>query len=164
MRSPRTTLPTALAALLATTAASGCGQTRIDIAKATSFIDQAVQQQVGARVRSVVCPAKVKIKAGSSFACVVTGRDGSKGDALVTQRDDKGNMTVRAPFLHPREAERAIAAELAKGTPGTTVACQEIIVVAKGRRFHCDATADGATHGISATQTDADGKFTYDVD
>ena len=94
----------------------------------------------------------------------MTGRDGSTGGARVTQRDDKGNMTVRTPFLQPRRAEQAIASELSKATPGTSVACQEIIVVAKGRRFACKATAGGATRKISATQTDANGKFTYDVD
>jgi hypothetical protein len=144
--------------------AGGCGQTQIDVKKAARFIDQAVQTKVGARVRSVVCPKKVKVKARATFGCVVTGRDGSTGEARVTQRDDKGNMTVRTPFLQPRRAEQAIASELSKATPGTSIACQEIIVVGKGRRFSCKATADGATHRISATQTDSSGKFTYDVD
>jgi hypothetical protein len=144
--------------------AGACGQSQIDVNKAAKFIDQAVQEKFGARVRSVVCPQKVKVKARATFSCVVTGRDGSSGKAQVTQRDDKGNMTVRTPFLQPRRAEQAIASELSKATPGTSIACQEIIVLAKGRRFSCKATADGATRKISATQTDADGKFTYDLD
>jgi len=154
----------ACAVVLAALAAGGCGQTRIDVGKTAKFIDQAVQRKFGARVRSVVCPEKVKVKALATFSCVVTGRDGSTGRAQVKQRDDKGNMTVRTPFLQPRRAERAIASELSKTTPGTSIACQEIIVLAKGRRFSCTATADGATRKISATQTDANGKFTYDLD
>ncbi len=150
-------------AVLATLAAAGCGQSKIDVDKASKFIDTAVRTKVGARVRSVVCPTKVKVQAKATFRCVVTGRDGSKGNAQVTQRDDKGNMTVRTPFLQPRRAEEAITAELSKGEPGTSVACQEIIVVAKGRRFACKATAAGVTRTIAATQTDSNGKFTYDV-
>lgn len=150
----------AIAALVA----GGCGQRQIDVDKAAKYIDQAVQAKVGARVRSVVCPAKVEVKARATFSCVVTGRDGSTGRARVTQRDDKGNMTVRTPFLQPRRAEQAIASELSRATPGTSIACQEIIVVARGRRFSCEATADGTTRKISATQTDATGRFTYDLD
>jgi hypothetical protein len=164
VRSALKALPAGCALALVALVAGGCGQTRIDVKKAAKFIDQAVQQRFGARVRSVVCPDKVKVKAGTTFSCVVTGRDGTTGRAKVTQRDDKGNMTVRTPFLQPRRAEQAIASELSKATPGTSVACQEIIVLAKGRRFSCEATAGGATHKISATQTDADGKFTYDLD
>jgi hypothetical protein len=150
--------------LLAALAAGGCGQSRIDVEKAARFIDNAVQTNVGAHVRSVVCPKKVEVQARATFSCLVTGSDGSTGRARVTQRDDKGNMTVRTPFLQPRRAEQAIVSELSKATPGTTVACQEIIVVAKGRRFACKATAGGKTREISATQTDTSGKFTYDLD
>jgi len=164
VRSALKAIPPACAVALAALAAGGCGQTRIDVDKAAKFIDEAVQTKVGARVRSVVCPAKVEVKARATFSCVVTGRDGSKGTAQVTQRDDKGNMTVRTPFLQPRRAERAIASELSKGTPGTSIACQEIIVVGRGGRFSCTATAGGATRKVAATQTDANGKFTYDVD
>jgi len=164
VRSALNVLPAACVVSLVALVAGGCGETQIDVDKAERFIDQAVQAKVGARVRSVVCPSKVKVKARATFSCVVTGRDGSTGRARVTQRDDKGNMTVRTPFLQPRRAEQAIASELSRATPGTSIACQEIIVVAKGRRFTCRATAAGATRRISATQTDADGKFTYDLD
>lgn len=164
MRSASKALPAACLVTLVALVAGGCGRTEIDIDKAAKFIDKAVQAKVGARVRSVVCPAKVKVKARATFSCVVTGRDGSTGRARVTQRDDKGNMTVRTPFLQPRRAEQAITSELSRATPGTSVACQEIIVVARGRRFSCKATADGTTRKISATQTDANGRFTYDVD
>lgn len=163
MRSASKAIPAACTVALATLVAGGCGQTRIDVHKAATFIEEAVQTKVGARVRSVVCPKEVAVKARATFSCVVTGRDGSTGRAQVTQRDDKGNMTVRTPFLQPRRAEHAITSELSKATPGTTIECQEIIVVGKGRRFSCRATAAGATRKIAATQTNANGKFTYDV-
>jgi hypothetical protein len=148
---------------LASFATAGCGDRQIDVKKASQNIDHAVATEFGARVRSVSCPAKVPVKAKTSFRCVVTGTDGSTGDAVVTQSDGKGNMTVRVPFLHPRQAEQAIQSELSKGTPGTTVSCQEIIVVRKGAPFACKATLAGVSTPVSATQTNADGKFTYRV-
>lgn len=147
--------------LLVGAVAAGCGQRRIDVHKTAQRIDRAVATQFGARVKSVVCPQEVAVKAGSSFACVVTGSDGSTGRATVTQRDGKGNLTVRVPFLRPRRAEQAIQRELRRGTPDTTVTCQEIIVVAKGTPFACKATTAGVATPVSATQTDADGRFTY---
>lgn len=148
-------------ALLAMLALTGCGKAEIDVGKASKFIEDAVQKEVGAKVKSVDCPGSVKVKAKSTFTCVVTGSDGTKGDALVTQRDDKGNMIVSAPFLHPREAEGAIQGQLRKRAANATVDCPEIIVVAKGGKFDCKVASAGPTKSVSATQTDTKGNFSY---
>lgn len=143
--------------------AAGCGETQIDVKKAAKLIQTAVVQQVGAKVKSVACPKTVKAKAGATFTCLVTGSDGTKGTATVTQKDAKGNITVSAPFLHTREAEASIVSQLKKQAPDAVVHCPEIIIVANGGRFTCKATAAGSSATIQATQSDALGHFTFKV-
>lgn len=150
-------------ATLAIVTAAGCGETKIDVDMASKAIDKAVETQVGARVRSVSCPDSVQVEAKATFKCLVTGDDGTKGDAIVTQKDAEGNLTFAAPFLHTREAEQVIERELGKRMSDATVSCPEIVVVGKGRPFACEAkTGDGARR-ISARQTDDGGNFTYRV-
>lgn len=156
-----TTLAAGATALLTTLALAGCGKSEIDVDKASTFIDSAVEKEIGAKVKAVDCPESVEVKAKSTFKCVVTGSDDTKGDAKVTQRDDKGNMVVSAPFLHPREAEGAIQSQLRKRARAATVTCPEIIVVAKGGEFDCKVVSAGPTKLVSATQTDTIGNFTY---
>jgi len=154
------------AALLATLALGACGASEIDIAKASKFIDSAVSKQVGAEVKSVKCPESVKVKAKDTFTCVVTGSDGTKGDAKLTQKDDKGNLTFYAPFLHTREAEQVMQRQLrnrSRGSRGVTVSCPEIIVVGKGRNFDCELRNGTDTLTVAARQTNDRGNFTYRV-
>jgi len=155
-----------LAALLATLLAAGCGESEIDVAKASKFIDDAVTKQVGAEVKSVKCPDSVETKAKATFTCVVTGSDGTKGDARLTQKDDEGNLAFYAPFLHTKEAAKAIQTELrnrSRGSRGAIVSCPEIVIAAKGRTFDCRLTVDGEQRKVVARQTDAGGNFTYRV-
>lgn len=88
----------ALTAPLAVLALAGCGESLIDTDKGEKLVRSAVAEQTGARVASVACPEDVKIKRGATFRCVVTGTDRSKGDAVVRQTDDKGNVHVDAAF------------------------------------------------------------------
>jgi hypothetical protein len=153
--------PLILAAALAALAASGCGKTVIDGAKAEKLIMSAVETQVGADVKSVVCPKDIKAKAKATFTCAVTGTDGTKGDAVVTQKDGKGNISVAAPFLHTNEAEQSIQAQVSKRASSAKVTCQEIIVVKKGGTFACEVDVDGDKGKVVGTQTDDQGSFTY---
>ncbi|MEA2219979.1 MAG: hypothetical protein QOJ35_2605 [Solirubrobacteraceae bacterium] len=153
--------PPILVVALAALTASGCGQTVIDGAKAEKLIMTAVETQVGADVKSVQCPKDIKAKAKATFTCAVTGIDGTKGNALVTQKDDKGNISVAAPFLHTTEAERSIQTQVAKRAKTATVTCQEIIVVRKGGTFTCEVDVGGSKAKVVGTQTDAQGSFTY---
>ncbi len=150
-------------ALVAGLALASCGETTIDSDKGERFIRGVVVEQVGARVGSVACPDDVATKKGGTFTCSVVGADGSRGDVLVTQRDDDGNVNVSAPFLHVREAETVMRDQIAKQAKvdGVTVACPEIIVVKKDERFECTATADGKSRGVAARLTDDEGHFAY---
>jgi hypothetical protein len=153
----------ALAAAFAALTAIGCGEQQIDVEKSAKLIQSAVEEQVGADVKSIACPDEVKIKAKSTFACVVNGKDGTKGTATVTQTDGKGTISVAAPFLHKDEAEQSIQSDLRKRAPRATVVCPDIIVVRKGGTFTCAANLGEVNATVAATQTTANGNFVYNV-
>ena len=104
--------PAAAAALLAIVALTGCSTT-IDGAKGEQLISRTVEQEVGVQVRGVRCPRELVAKAGERFRCTVTGTDGSTGEAIVTERDDKGAVSIEAPFLPVGEVEASIGQRLA---------------------------------------------------
>ena len=158
--------PTALAAAAVALLVAGCGEAKIDVGKASKFIDAAVTKQVGAKVKSVKCPDSVVVKAKDKFRCVVTGTDGTKGDAELTQKDDQGNLTFYAPFLHTKEAARVMQTQLrnrSRSSRDATVSCPQIVVVGRGRTFNCALTVGGDERQVAARQTDAKGNFTYNV-
>jgi hypothetical protein len=146
---------------LAALTATGCGEQQIDIEKSAKLIQSAVEEQVGADVKSISCPDEVKVKAKDTFTCVVTGKDGTKGTATVTQTDGKGTISVAAPFLHKDEAEQSIQTDLRKRAPRATVVCPDIIVVKAGGKFVCKANLGEINVIVTATQTNANGNFTY---
>ncbi|MEY2512656.1 MAG: hypothetical protein QOJ89_14 [bacterium] len=150
----------ALAACVASLAAAGCAARQIDVAKSVNLIQKAVEEQVGADVRAIKCPDTVAVKAKATFTCAVTGRDGTTGTATVTQTDGKGTITVAAPFL---EAEQSIQTDLRTRSPRATVVCPDIIVVKKGGKFVCRANLGEINATVTATQTNATGSFTYNV-
>ena len=152
-----------LTAGLAALAATGCGTQRIDVEKSAKLIQSAVEEQVGADVKSISCPDEVPVRANATFACEVVGKDGTKGTATVTQTDGKGTISVAAPFLHKDEAEQSIQADLRKRAPRATVVCPDIIVVEKGGTFRCAANLGEINVTVTATQTAADGSFRYTV-
>jgi hypothetical protein len=162
MHAPRRPVVAGLVALCALLVA-GCGDS-IDIGKAESSIKKITSDQAGVRVKSVACPDSVKLKAGAIFRCVVTGQDGTKGNALVRQRDAKGNVSISAPFLHMREAEAAIATQIkAKTGSAVTVTCPEVVVPHKGDLLTCTGAAGKVTRKIGVRLTDDLGHFRFSV-
>jgi hypothetical protein len=153
----------ALALVAGALALAACGKTTIDAKKGETFIRGVVTEQIAARVRAVRCPDGVKTKKGDTFMCAVTGADGSRGNVIVTQRDDDGNVTVDAPFLHVREAEAVMAEQIAKEVKADDVQieCPEIVVVKKDALFTCRATSAGKPREVSARLTDEAGHFRY---
>jgi len=148
--------------LLAAVALVACGDATVDTGKAETLIRRAVTQQVGARVASVRCPEGVKAKQAVTFTCVVTGRDGSKGNAVVRVKDDNRAMQVSAPFLHVRELESVMADRLRTRTKVRAIfACQEIIIVRKDGRFRCRATSDGRSGSVVVRFIDDAGHFRF---
>lgn len=159
-----TLLPTGAAAVVMALLA-GCGTTMIDSGKAEDSIKKLVVDQAGVKVRSVDCPEGKEAKAGDTFTCAVTASDGTKGDALVTEKDDEGNVHVSAPFIHPREVEQSIAAGITKQTGGkaTDVACPEIIVAKTAGTFTCRARQGKNAASVEVIQKDTEGNVRYRV-
>ena len=145
-------------------ALAACGDATIDDERGERFIRGVVAEQIGARVEAVTCPEDVKRKKGTTFTCAVTGADGSKGDVLVTQRDDEGaSLLVNAPFLHMGEAETVMRKQIAKQAKvdDVAVACPEIVVLKKGALFRCRVTSAGRSRNVVARLTDEQGHFRY---
>jgi hypothetical protein len=152
----------AILPLLAAVALVSCGDTTIDTGTGETLIRDAVTQQIGARVASITCPKGVKAKRNATFTCVVTGRDGSKGNAVVHVSDDNHATQVSVPFLHVRELESVMADQLRRRTKArVTFACQEIVVVRKGTQFRCKATSDGKTGSVVVRLIDDAGHFRF---
>ncbi|WP_354700971.1 hypothetical protein DSM112329_01265 [Paraconexibacter sp. AEG42_29] len=163
MRSPKTLVLTA--AVAAAALAAGCGETTIDADKAQKIIREEVAKQVGTTVKEVKCPEDEVAKKGDTFTCLVTGADGTKGDALVTQKDDEGNVRFNAPFVHTGNGERLIAEriESQSSATGVKVDCPDIVVGKQGDTFQCKATSANDSATVQVTQTDAKGGIDFKV-
>ncbi len=147
---------------LAALALSGCA-TEIDDKKTEAFIAKSVREQVGARVESVSCPTGLTARKGDTFECTVTGSDGTSGEATVTMKDDEGNVSASAPFIHVRNLEQQIAVGISEQVGGSDIelSCPEIVVGKKGDRFECEATSGSDEATVEVTQTDDQGNVDY---
>jgi hypothetical protein len=150
---------------LGAVALSGCGETRIDVSKGERMILAAVREQVRAEVKSVECPKGLIAKKGETFRCRVTGTDGTFGDAIVTERDDRGSVSVDAPFLHVRDVETSVAEGIADDIGGgrVRVRCPEIVTVEAGGTFRCRARSGGDVARVRVVQQDDQGRVRYEV-
>ena len=145
---------------------AGCGETTINTGKGERFITKEVETQLGAKVKSVKCPSDVEPKKGGTFDCTVTGDDGTKGIAKVTQKDAKGNVRFIAPFVSNRNGEAFITrqVEAQVGAVVQDARCPEIVTFEKGGVYECEVTgADGTTGPVTVTQKDAQGNVRIDA-
>jgi len=155
-------LPLLLLAAVAVPLA-GCAR-EIDSAKAERSIARTVADQVGAEVRSVECPDGLTAEKGDTFECTVTGADGSSGTAQVTERDDRGTVSVSAPFIDVGELEQSIEEGIAKQVgDDVDVTCPELVAGAKGDTFDCTASSGPREVTVNVTQTDAQGRVRYEL-
>jgi hypothetical protein len=150
--------------VVAAFAVAGCSKS-IDTDKAEKFIGKTVTAQVGADVKSVKCPSGLTAKKGETFECTVTGADGTSGKAQVTEKDDQGNVSVSAPFVHTTNLEELMAKNIGEqaGAKDVKVDCPEIIVGKKGGTFDCSATSGKDKATVNVTQKDDQGNVNYKV-
>lgn len=160
----RLTLPAVVAAG-ALAALGGCGTTTIDAAKAEKGIRKVVTEQAHASVKTVSCPDSKAAKAGDTFTCKVVGTDGSTGDARITEKNDKGDVSIDAPFMHPRDIEDGVATNIEKQANLTDVkvTCPEIIVAKAGAKTTCQAISGTNKAAVLITQTNGKGGFDFKV-
>ena len=83
-------LPAALVLL-----AVGCTKT-LDTSDLRSTLQSKMQDVFGAQLGAqyaVHCPGSVKVKSGATFTCTATGPQGQSLTILVTQTNDKGDVS-----------------------------------------------------------------------
>lgn len=143
---------------------AGCAK-QIDNSKAEKFISTSIAKQVGADVKAVSCPTGLTAKKGDTFQCTVTGADGTTGKTTVTEKDDQGNVSVSAPFIHVTQLEQSIGQGIAQqiNANDVKVKCPEIITGKKGDTFECQATSGSDKATVEVTQKDDQGRVNYKV-
>ena len=103
--------PTGIAIAIVCAVLAGCGgdddkkrskPVVIDPAKVEKGIEKSVRDQRDISAKAT-CPANVKIKKGSTFKCTAESAR-QVATFLVTQRDDRGNVSYKAvpPFVEKR--------------------------------------------------------------
>jgi len=73
---------------------AGCGETVIDDVKTEDAIEQNVESSLGLKVSSVDCPADVEVKAGATFECTVTMKDGEEQTASLKVVNDDADVEL----------------------------------------------------------------------
>jgi hypothetical protein len=148
---------------------TGCG-TKLDMAKLSTSISDGIKNQLGIEVASVNCPQEERMaKAGDTFECEVTPKDGGKLTVKVTEKDDHGNvdweMVKLEGFLNVQKAEEAITKGLKEqANADATVSCGDpkLRVSKPGETFDCKATlADGSEHTVNVTVKDTEGNVSW---
>jgi hypothetical protein len=75
----------------------GCGGKVFDKGKLERSIKQTAEHDLGFPLRSVQCPADVKLKKGNVFYCRAISRSGSAARVRVTQSDNEGHVLIAVP-------------------------------------------------------------------
>jgi len=149
---------------------SACGTT-IDMDAVGKSVSDGLNTQLSLPIATVTCPTESRAaKAGDTFECVATPKDGGKLTIKVTQDDDKGNIkweVVKTEGLIDLSlAEKAIVSGLKEqASVDATVSCGGKYRAAKaGETFECLAKIperDDAT--IVVTMTDGTGNISWAV-
>jgi hypothetical protein len=75
----------------------GCGDKQFDTGKLEQSIRHAAERDLHFPLRSVKCPADVKLKKGNVFYCRAVSKSGSAARVRVIQSDDKGHVLIAVP-------------------------------------------------------------------
>jgi hypothetical protein len=149
---------------------AACGTT-IDMSTVSKAVSDGLMAQLSLPIASVVCPAEARsAKAGDTFECVATPKDGGKLTVKVTQADDKGNVKWEVVKSEGLVNVQVFEEPITKGlkeqaSVDATVSCGGKYRVAKaGDTFECQAKiVDKADATIVVTLKDAEGNFSWAV-
>ncbi len=84
----------ALAAAIAIAiAASGCGDTVIDNAKAEGAIKANLEKSVREKISAVDCPSNQKVEAGKQFTCTIEYSNGAQATATLKIRNKDADVS-----------------------------------------------------------------------
>ena len=143
--------------------------TTIDMDAVGKSVTEGLQAQLGLAVASVTCPTQtMTAKAGESFECIATPKEGGRLVITVHQKDDKGNVDWKVSKTEGLLDLQLVEASVKQGLKeqvqvDATVSCGDRWKGAKpGGTFECQATtADGEKAVVDVTMTDTEGNITW---
>ncbi len=149
-------------------AAAGC-TTTLNMEEANKAINEGLTKQLGLAMASVTCPIDSRpMKAGDTFECTGTPKDGGRITVKVTQKDDQGNISwevMKSEGLFDMKLVEGAVQNGLKDKTGSdaTVSCGARWRAGKaGDTFECEAkAADGRTGTAVVTVKDADGSISW---
>ena len=75
-------------------AASGCGDTVIDSAKADGALQTSLERSLKEKVSSVDCPSGQKVEPGATFICSVKFADGQRASVEIKIVNEDADVSV----------------------------------------------------------------------
>lgn len=162
------TVASRTACLLAALGLAACG-VKIDMATVSKSVSEGLKSQLALDIASVSCPPGVRdAKAGDTFECVATPKDGGKITVKVTQKDDKGNVAWEVSksegLLNLETVEQAITDGMKEQMGAEAkVSCGggKLRGSKPGDTFDCTATTEEGTTNIVVTVKDAQGNISW---
>jgi hypothetical protein len=145
--------------------------TSIDMNAVSKAVSDGITSQLSLQVASVACPTESRPgKAGDTFECVATPKDGGKLTVKVTQEDDKGNVKWEVTKSEGLIDLKIVEENITKGlkeqaSVDATVSCGGKYRAAKaGEAFECQAKSqDKGDATILVTMTDGTGNISWAV-
>jgi len=149
---------------------AACGTT-IDMSTVSKAVSDGLMAQLSLPIASVVCPTESRAaKAGDTFECVATPKEGGKLTIKVTQDDDKGNVKWEVVKSEGLIDLKVVEASIVTGLKeqarvDATVSCGGKYRAAKaGESFECQAKiVDKGDATIVVTMKDATGNISWEV-
>ena len=164
-------VPSSLRVALVTLAGFTCAacSTTLDMDAVGKSVTEGLQAQLGLAVASVTCPTQtVTAKAGESFECIATPKEGGRLVITVHQKDDKGNVDWKVSKTEGLLDLQLVESSVKQGLKEqaqieANVTCGERWKGARpGGTFECQAsTADGEKAVVDVTMTDTEGNITW---
>ena len=164
--------PFAAAAIVGLAFGVAACSSNIDMSAVSKAVSDGINAQLSLPIASVACPTESRAaKAGDTFECVATPKDGGKLTVKVTQDDDKGNIkweVVKSEgLLDLTAAEKAIVSGLKEqASVDATVSCGggKFRAAKAGETFECQAKiVDKNDATIVVTMKDATGNISWEV-
>jgi uncharacterized protein YecT (DUF1311 family) len=148
------------------------GATRLDMSAVSRSVSDEIGTQLGLPIASIDCPKDSGAgRAGATFECVATPRDGGRITVKVTEKDDIGNVSWEVAkaegLLNLRAVENAVTQGLKQQTGvDAKVNCGGRFRATKtGDQVDCQATsADGNSTPVTVTVKDDQGNVGWELE
>ena len=139
-----------------------------DLQRAVIERNAATEARSQGATGDVNCGNRAKPKKGALYFCTTNIKGSGTGIVLVTQKDERGNVSVRVRKRRITTAriEKQIGAQYKKQAGiSVTVDCPSRVQSKVGAKFTCTVTnpANGRSQTIEATQRDTQGNFVLKI-